>query len=116
MAYDLYLAERIRIILKEKKIKSSEIAMMGGLAFMVDDKMCIGVIKDELMARIGPDAFEEALKKPGCEAMKFTGRPMKGFVTISPEHIDMQDDLEYWINLCLIYNPIAKSSKKKGKK
>ena len=80
---------------------------------MVDDKMCIGIIKNELMARIGPNAYPQALKKKGCKEMKFTGRPLKGYVNVEPSAIDLDEELEYWIQLCLDYNPLAKSSKKK---
>ncbi len=65
------------------------------------------------MARIDPEIYDEALSKPGCHEMNFTGRPMKGFVQVEPEGIDMDDELEHWINLCLEFNPKAKSSKKK---
>lgn len=115
MAYDELLADRLRNILKDKKVPNAEKKMMGGLCFMVDDKMCVGIVKDTLMARIDPDVYEEALTKKGSKQMDFTGRPMKGFVFVEPEGIDMEDDLEYWVQLCLDYNPKAKSSKKKKK-
>ena len=82
---------------------------------MVDDKMCIGIVKNELMARIDPDFYHVALAKKGCKEMNFTGRPMKGFVFVEPDGIDMDKDLEFWVNLCLDYNPKATSSKKKKK-
>ena len=85
---------------------------MGGLCFMVNDKMCTGIIKNNLMARIGPDVYEEALKNEYCHEMDFTGRPMKGYVYIDPLGIDKDEDLAYWIQLCIDFNPIAKSSKK----
>ena len=113
MAYDEYLADRIKNILSEKKVAFEEKKMMGGLTIMVDNKICIGIVKNELMARIDPDIYENALQKKGCKEMNFTGRPMKGFVFIEPESIDMEDDLNYWVQLCLDYNPKAKSSKKK---
>jgi TfoX/Sxy family transcriptional regulator of competence genes len=113
MAYDELLADRIRLALTNKKVPTLEKKMMGGLCFMVDNKMCVGIIKDELMARIDPDIYEMALSKKGCHEMTFTGRPMKGFVLVTPEGIDMNKDLEYWIQLCLEYNPKAKASKKK---
>lgn len=113
MAYDEYLAERIQNVLLSKRVNFDAKKMMGGLTFMVDGKMCIGIVKNDLMARIGPDFYNEALEKEGCKEMKFTGRPMKGYVFIEPHGIDMDSDLEYWIQLCLDYNPIAKSSKKK---
>ncbi|ETN96653.1 TfoX/Sxy family protein [Zhouia amylolytica] len=113
MAYDNFLADRIRLCLKEKHISFEEKKMMGGLCFMVEDKMCVGVVKDNLMARIDPDIYDKALQKKGCREMDFTGRPMKGFVFVEPEGIDLDQDLNYWIQLCLKYNPKAKSSKKK---
>ena len=110
MAYDEFLADRVRGILEDNRIACEEKEMMGGLTFMVDKKMCIGVVKENLMARIDPEVYHEALKKTGCVEMNFTGRPMKGYVFVEPEGTDMDTDLEYWIQLCLEYNPRAKSS------
>ena len=73
-------------------------------------------MKDSLMARIDPDIYEAALKKKGCRPMDFTGKPMQGYVFVDPVAIDMDKDLEYWIQLCLDFNPKAKSSKKPAKK
>jgi len=83
---------------------------------MVDDKMCVGIVKDELMARIGLDAYEAALQKDGCKEMNFTGRSMKGYVFLEPTAVDLEEDLAYWVQLCLDFNPLAKSSKKRKKK
>ena len=113
MAYNEFLADRIKSSLEVKHVVFMEKKMMGGLTFMVDDKMCIGVVRDNLMARIDPDLYDLALLKKGCKPMDFTGRPMKGFVFVDLEGIDMDEDLEYWIQLCLDYNPRAKSSRKK---
>ena len=113
MAYDELLADRIRQALKERNINATEKKMMGGLTFMVDDKMCIGIVKDQLMARIDPELQAIALARKGCHEMDFTGRPMKGFVFVAPEGWDAEIDLDYWVQLCLDYNPRAKSSKKK---
>ncbi len=116
MAYSELLADRIRQLLSPKKLKVEEKKMFGGLCFMVDDKMCVGVHEERLMGRIGPDAEPEALQRKGCRKMDFTKRPMKGFVFVDPAGTDMDEDLAYWVELCLAYNPIAKSSKKKRKK
>ncbi len=113
MAYDDFLAERIKTLLMEKQVPFEEKKMMGGLCYMVDGKMCLGVSKDKLMARIGPEIYDEALSKKGCREMDFTGRSMKGFVFVEPEGLDMEKDLEYWVQLCLDYNPEATSSKKR---
>jgi len=87
--------------------------MMGGLCFMVDDKMCVGIIKNNLMARVAPETYEQVLTLTGCHPMDFTGRPMKGFVFVTPDGVDLDEDLETWVQRCLDYNPKAKSSKKK---
>lgn len=113
MAYDELLADRIRHILKEKQVPFEDKKMMGGICFMVDGKMCVGIAKQNLMARVGPDQYDLALSKEGCKEMDFTGRPMKGFVFIEAEAVDMDEQLEEWIQLCLNYNPIANASKKK---
>ena len=115
MAYDEYLADRINKVLKDKNISFEEKQMMGGLCFLVDDKMCVGIIKDELMCRIGPEKYEKALAKPGCKEMTFTGKAMKGYVYVEPEAMDDDEDLADWIQLCLDFNPLAKSSKRKKK-
>lgn len=112
MAYDEHLANRIDHVLKQKKVRFESKKMMGGLCYMVNDKMMVGIVKDSLMIRIDPDLYESSLKKPGCRHMDFTGKVMKGFLLVDPVGIDMDDDLEYWIGLCLDFNPRARSSKK----
>ena len=119
MAYNEFLSDRIHQILYEKKVNFYTKKMMGGLCFMVDDKMCFGIHynkkreKDLLMARIGEIAYQTAIHKEGSHSMDFTGKPVKGYVFVSPEGFDLDMDLEYWIQLCLDFNPLAKSSKKR---
>lgn len=122
MSYNEHLADRIRLHFKAQNTFFTEKKMMGGLCFMVDDKMCCGIHFDKkknvdlIMARIGDEASPEAMLKEGCYPMDFTGRPMKGYVFIDPLGFDMEDDLSYWISLCIAFNPFAKISKKKQKK
>ena len=73
MAYDEHLAERIREELDDLP-KVEEKAMFGGLAFMVNGKMCVGIIKDDLMCRIAPELEAEVLEKQGARQMDFTGK------------------------------------------
>jgi len=119
MAFDEYLVDRMKTLFSQKGIRYEAKRMMGGICFMVDDKMCCGTHFDKkrsmnlIMARIGEDAYEEALKKNGCQPMDFTGRPMRGFVFITPEGFDSEEELEYWVQLCIDFNPIAKRSKKR---
>lgn len=115
MAYDERLANRIREVLVSKR-KVEEKKMMGGLTFMINDKMCIGILQDDLMLRIDRNIYESALEKRGCREMNFTGRPMKGFVFVSEEGYKSKKDFDYWIKLVLDYNKKAKSSRKRKKK
>lgn len=114
MAYNEALADRVKQILESRKIKYTEKRMFGGLCFLVDDKMLMGVEKERLMVRIDQEDEPKALKKKGAKPMDFTGRIMKGFLFVDDKALDMDNDLEYWVNLCLKYNPKAKASKKKG--
>lgn len=118
MAYDQHLAERISGVLRANRVRFDARQMMGGLCYMINDKMATGIIKDSLMIRIDPALYEQSLKKKACRPMDFTGKVMKGFLLVDPAGIDMQEDLEYWLQLCLDFNPKAKSSKKSasGKK
>ncbi|PWG06554.1 TfoX/Sxy family protein [Polaribacter aquimarinus] len=113
MAYNEFLADRVSMFFKDKNVNFFEKKMFGGLCFMVDEKMCVGIVKDELMARINPDIYEESLLKEGCNKMNFTGRPMKGYVFLTDETIDLDEDLHYWLQLALDFNPLAKASKKR---
>jgi TfoX/Sxy family transcriptional regulator of competence genes len=112
MAYSEKLANRIRESLAEvKKVKEKE--MMGGLTFMVNDKMCVGIIKDEMMCRIDPAIQDEVLDKTGCRIMDFTGRPMKGYIMVDESGMKSKKDFQYFIDLSLAFNKMAKSSKRK---
>jgi hypothetical protein len=112
MAFDEHLGERVREYLKRKKVKFAEKHMMGGLCIMVDDKMCVAVLKDFLMARIGPEKYAE-YKKAKKKEIDFKRRQMTGFVFVKPEGTDLDEDLEKWVDLSLTFNPLAKSSKKR---
>lgn len=112
MAYNEKLADRVREeFVSVRKIEEKK--MMGGLTFMVNGKMCVGILNDDLMLRIAPGEYEQALERRGCREMDFTGRPMKGFVFVSPEGTKTKRDLTYWTSLALAYNKEAKASKKK---
>jgi TfoX/Sxy family transcriptional regulator of competence genes len=112
MAYSEKLANRIRERFSELR-NVVEKEMMGGLTFMYNGKMCVGIIKDELMCRIDPALHEEAVEKMGCRTMDFTKRPMRGYVMIDESGMKSKKDFDYWINLSLDFNKKAKASKKK---
>ncbi len=116
MAYNEKLADKIREIIAITHKKVVEKKMFGGLCFMVNDKMCVGVEKERIMVRLNPEKYEEVMEKEGCMPMDFTGKVMKGFVFVDADYLNTKKDLQYWVNLALEYNKIAKSSKKKAKK
>lgn len=113
MAYDELLEQRVRLFFDAKQIKHESKRMMGGMCFMVKGKMCVGVEKNRLMARIGPEVYEDALTRKDCRPMDFTGRPMRGFVFVELEGLKSDKDLAFWLELALAYNPTAKKSARK---
>ena len=115
MAYSEKITDRIREALADLP-DVEEKYMFGGVCFMVNGKMCVGVIKDEMMCRIDPKMEEIVFEKVGCRPMDFTTRPMKGYVYVSDEGMKTKNAFDYWINLCLEFNTVAKASKKKKKK
>lgn len=108
MAYSEFLADRVRQRLSNQSVIEKK--MMGGLIFMVNEKMCIGVDTDRkssydrLMVRVGKNAYENLLKKKGCREMDFTGKPMKGFLFIYPDGFDKETDLDFWVSKALEFN------------
>lgn len=116
MSYDEQLAARSREIIAATNNKIEEKKMFGGLCFMVNDKMCIGVEKDRLMVRIDPAIYEQVLEEGDCEPMDFTGRPMKGYVFVSMASLQSKSKLERWIGRALEYNKVAKARRPKKRK
>jgi len=82
MAYDERLVERLRKVLGTRD-KVTEKKMFGGVAFLLDGKMFVGVNDGDLMVRVGPDAYQRALARPHARPMDFTGRPLTGYVYVS---------------------------------
>lgn len=115
MAYNQKLADMTRDIISLTQKKIEEKSMFGGLCFMVNGKMCVGVEKDRLMVRLDPSRYDEVMEKEGCSPMDFTGKVMKGFVFVDIGVLNTKKKLAYWINLALEYNKIAKASKKKNR-
>ncbi|MBL9174823.1 MAG: TfoX/Sxy family protein [Verrucomicrobiales bacterium] len=111
MAFDPDLAARVRRWFHSQGVVIEEKRMMGGLCFLANGKMCLGVESDRLMVRLDPAVYETALQRPGCRPMDFTGRPMKGFVWVTREALDTDQGLHAWAALALEFNPRALSSK-----
>lgn len=83
---------------------------------MLRGKMCVGVLKDELMCRIDPQLHDASIKKKGCRTLDFTKKPMKGFVFVAPSGTADPKELRYWIGLAEAFNTKAKASRPKKKK
>ena len=97
MAYNQELAGRVRRLLAGEP-GVIEKTMFGGCTFMVMGNMCCGVLKNDLVVRIGQDRYQEALAQSSTRPMDFTGRPLKGMVYIAPEGLTTDDALKDWIN------------------
>lgn len=97
MAYDARLAERVRRLLARRK-GITEKKMFGGLAFMLHGKMFCGVLKDDLVVRVGPQRYEKALSRAHARPMDFTGRPLKGCVFVDPSGLKTDKMLAKWID------------------
>ena len=115
MPYNEKLADRTRELIAVVENNIEEKKMFGGLCFMVNDKMCIGVEKERLMVRLDPAVYDEVMEKEGVVPMDFTGKIMKGYVFVSQDVLKTKKQLSYWVDLALDYNKIAKSSKRKNK-
>ena len=102
MAFDEGLAERIRDALRGRA-GVGERRMFGGLAFMLDGNMVLGIIGDTLMARVGPARHADALALPHVRPMDFTGKPMKGYVYVDPPGFEDDAALENWIRACTAF-------------
>jgi len=113
MSYDSNLVDLIREHLaKIPNIEVEEKEMFAVLNFMVNGKTCICVSGENLMLRFNPKLQEEFAKKNGYETMYMRGKVYKGYCYINPEGFRKRKDFEYFINVCLDYNKISKSSKK----
>lgn len=115
MAYDHKIADRVREYLNDiGGIQVEEKKMFGGLAFMVNDKMCINVGDSQLMCRFDPELTEELSTRTGFLPMVMNSKEYKGYCYVDPIGYKSKEDFEFWLKLCLDYNDKAKSSKKKS--
>lgn len=115
MAYNEKLADRVREIISLTHKNVEEKRMFGGLCFMVNGKMCVGVEEERLMVRLDPGRYYEAMEKEGCKPMDFTGKVMKGYVFVDIDVLDTEKKLDYWVQLALEFNSKAKAAIKKKK-
>ena len=96
MAYDEGLAQRVREALSDQD-GLTEKKMFGGLCFLLNGNMCCGIVRDELMLRVGPEAFEATLARPHAREMDFTGRAMRGMVYVGVDGLEEDADLAGWL-------------------
>lgn len=102
MAYDETLAIRIsKAFSGVPNVEQKK--MFGGAAFMVRKHMCVGVVDNMLMARVGPDQYAECIKEKHAKEMTFTGKPMKGMIYVESEGISSEAQLALWIEKCLYF-------------
>ena len=112
MAYSEFLADRVRQRLQNQALEEKK--MMGGLIFMVNEKMCVGIDmdkqtkQDRLMVRVGKLPYEQLLGQKGSRMMDFTGTVMRGFLFVDPEGFDSDEDLDFWIERALEFNAMIK--------
>lgn len=115
MAYSEELADKIRTALARVR-KVAEKRMFGGIAFLVNGKMCVGVDKADLMVRCDPERTDELLSKQGVRVFDLTGKPMKGWLLVGPTGTSRRKDFDFWIEIALEGNKKASAVSQRKKK
>jgi len=116
MAYNEALAARVRPLLSGD-LAVEEKKMFGGITFMVNGQMCCGVLKDDLIVKMDPASYEDALAQPGARPFDFSGRPMPGMVYVASTSLGKDETLEQWVNRAVAYVVAhPKAEKKKAKR
>ncbi len=112
MSVNEKLTNRVRECLSGAD-KVTEKKMFSGIAFLVDEKLCIAVRNDNIMLRIDPSLHDELVEKEGCSPMIMRGKDLKGYVVVNERVLNSKKQMQYWVRLSLTYNPVAQKSKKK---
>jgi TfoX/Sxy family transcriptional regulator of competence genes len=102
LVYNEQLASKIRALVARRK-GWTEKKMFGGVAFIYNGKMCCGVIKDDLLVRVGPEQNDKALALPNSRPMDFTGKPMKGFIYVDSKGWSKEASLKKWVDMGIDY-------------
>jgi TfoX/Sxy family transcriptional regulator of competence genes len=113
LVYNERLADKIRTILSNRKVLTEK-KMFGGIAFLLNDYMCCGVINDDLMVRVGGNRYKEALELPYSRPMDFTGRPTTGFVFVGSKGWSKEPILKKWVHMGVDY--VSSLPRKSGRK
>ncbi len=102
MAFDERLAERIRGTLGRRK-GLAEKKMFGGVAFLLNGNMCVGVHKSDLIVRLAPEETDAALSQPNTRRFDLTGRPMNGWILVGPAGVKTDAKLSKWVEVAAKY-------------
>ena len=102
MSCDEQLVGRVRAVL-ERTRGAAERRMFGGVCFTLNGNMACGVVSADLMVRVGPDRYADALRKPHAREMDFTGRAMKGYVFVGAPGTRSSSSLKSWIGAGVAY-------------
>jgi len=102
MASDEGLAQRVRELLDEK-LGFNEKKMFGGVCYLLKGNMACGILNEDLIVRTGPEKYEDSLKLPHTRKFDITGKPMKGWVMVSYEGHETDEDLFEWIQIGVNY-------------
>lgn len=102
MSYDIEVADRIRARIGPRP-ELTEREMFGGIAFMINGNMAVGVSGDELMVRVGKEAHDQAVARPGARTFDMGARPMKGWISVAEAGFDSEDDFGYWVDQGVAY-------------
>lgn len=115
MAYDEQLAQKVDAALADEGNITRK-NMFGGLCYLINGNMCVGVEKDRLMVRVGPDDYQAALEEEYAHEMDFTGRPLKGFVYVHADGLDSITQVQQWVDRSLAFARSLPRKEKKAKK
>lgn len=115
MAYDEGLAERMREHFEDRSDITDK-KMFGGLCFLINGNMACGIVKDELMLRVGPDGYADALAQPQAREMDFTGRALKGMIYVGCEGFAENEDLAAWLDRATAFASSLPPKQAKAKK
>jgi len=96
MAYDQVLAGRIRSMLADVA-GMDEKKMFGGIGFLIQGNMACGVNGNDLIVRVGPDQYTQAMEQPNTKVFDLTGKPMTGWIVVLPSGVAADADLERWV-------------------
>ena len=102
MSYDKGLAQRVREIVEEEP-GYDEKKMFGGICFLIDGNMACGILHDDIIIRVGIDNYEESLRLPNTRIFDITGKPMRGWVLVSSEGHESDEDLTEWVQKGIKY-------------